>query len=318
MLRRPRMREYFASAVPFEVEVLPIPEAGRPFEWGGAVGTLKADRRLNARDVIAGETIQLEVTWTGMANIEFFDVPDLKRLTAFEGFRILGQDDSHLGMERRVVYELVPLSSEVTQVPSVPLWIFNAETEAYELIETDPVPLRVAEAEVLDLGGAFGEEEQGEKLDLRDLHDWSSEQATSSGVGSKWIFGGLLGSVLGWLLLRGQVRKHGDPDSRVRRKLRRADRKLRKELSGASDARQSAVALYHYLAVQTGEDSEAWVGRDPLVWAKQLESPDLLEAATDLKNVLRALDEAAYHSGSAPDRSSILKAAQSFAKQVAA
>jgi hypothetical protein len=318
MLRRPRMRECFATADPISVEVLPIPEEGRPFEWGGAVGSLKADRRLNARDVIAGETIKLDVTWTGMANTEFFDVPDLKRLSAFEGFRILGQDDSHLGMERRVVYEIVPLTSEVTAVPAVPLWVFNPESEAYELLETEPVPLRVAEGQALDLGDSFGEQEPAEKLDLRDLHDWTSEGTVSQGADSKWIFSGLLVTLIGWLVLRGQVRKHGDPDSRVRRKLRRADRTLRKDLAAAGDARQSSVAVCHFLSVQTGEDSEAWIGRDALRWAEAKDSESLVAAATELKSLLGALDEAAYHSGAAPDRSSILKIAQNFAKQVAA
>ncbi|MDF1836361.1 MAG: BatD family protein [Planctomycetota bacterium] len=316
--RRPRVREYYATADPFEVEVLPIPEEGRPFEWGGAVGSLKAERRLNARDVVAGETIQLEVTWSGMANIEFFDVPDLKRLDAFEGFRILGQDDTHLGMERRVVYEIVPLTSEVTEVPAVPLWIFNPESEAYELLETEPVPLRVAEGQALDLGDAFGEEEQGEKIDLRDLHDWRSEEPVSAGWDSKWIFSNLLFVLIAWWLLRSQVRKHGDPDSRVRRNLRRAEKTLRRELDAAGDARQSSVALCHFLSVQTGEDSEAWIGRDAMKWARAKDSETLVAAASELKEVLGALDGAAYHSGAAPDRSTILKAAQKFAKQVAA
>lgn len=316
--RRGRVREYYATADPFNIEVLPIPEEGRPFEWGGAVGSLKAERRLNARDVMAGETIQLEVTWSGMANIEFFDAPDLKRLDAFEGFRILGQDDSHLGMERRVVYEIVPLTSEVTQVPPVPLWVFNPESEAYEMLETDPVPLRVAEGQALDLGDAFGDVEEGEKIDLRDLHDWSSEGTVSAGWDSKWIAANLLFVLIGWWILRGQVRKHGDPDSRVRRNLRKAERTLRKRLDTASDARQSSVALCHFLSVQTGEDSEAWIGRDAIRWAQAKDSETLVEAATELKTILGALDEAAYHSGAAPDRSSILKAAQKFAKQVAA
>ncbi|MCP5021019.1 MAG: protein BatD [bacterium] len=317
MRSRQRMREYFASAEPFEVEVLPIPEEGRPFEWGGAVGTLKAERRLNARDVVAGETIQLDVTWSGMANIEFFDVPDLKRLSAFEGFRVLGHDDSHLGMERRVVYELVPLTSEVSEVPAVPLWVFNPETEAYELLETKPVPLRVAEGQGLDLGDAFGEEEQGEKIDLRDVHGVDVD-AVDQAISTKGLVGTLFAAILGWLILRIQVRKHGDPDSQARRRLRQAERKLRKDLAAAKDARDSSLALCHYLAIQTGEDSEAWVGRDALGWAQDNGSNSALDAATELKKVLNALDEAAYHFGSAPDRSSIIKAANNFAKQVAA
>ncbi|MCA9000799.1 MAG: BatD family protein [Planctomycetes bacterium] len=318
MLRRPRMREYFASAPPFHVEVLPIPEEGRPFEWGGAVGTLTAERRVDARDVVAGETVKFEVTWSGMANTEFFDVPDLKRLDAFEGFHILGQDDSHLGMERRVVYDIVPLSSDVTEVPSVPLWIFNPEKEAYELIETDPVPLRVAEGQALDLGGAFGEETQGERIDLRDLHAWQTAGDSSSGSSGGWIFAGFFASIFGWVVLRVRVRRNGDPDSLRRRRFRRAERELRRELGASSDARSNSVALCHFLAVQTGEDQEAWIGRDAVRWAEERSVPKLREAAAELGDLLNELDAAAYHSGNAPDRARILKVAQNFARQVAA
>ncbi len=315
--RASRLREYYATLEPFTIEVLPIPEADRPFEWGGAVGTLTAERRVNQRDVAAGETIQLEVTWSGMANTEFFDLPDLKRIEAFENFRVLGVEDTHLGMERRAVYELVPLTSEVTEIPPVPLWVFNTDTESYEEILTAPLPIRVREAEALDLTGAFGENgPEAPKRDLRDLRRVGAvaSAAHERGPASVWLFGGTAFVVVGWWFLRTWVRRSGDPASIRVRARRGALRRLERELAEAQSPTERTQALAAFLGVRSDETAEAWIGRDVIEWAKERSASldsDGLAQAQQLQTVLTELDEAAYAGhGEGPDRAQILSAAR--------
>ena len=315
--RRPKMREYYITVDPFSIEVLPVPEKGRPFEWTGAVGEIAADRRLSDRDVTAGETMQLEVTWTGMANIEFFDAPDLKRLEAFEGFRVLGTEDTNLGMERRLVYELVPLSSEVTEIPPIPLWVFNPNTEAFEEVLTKAVPIRVEDGNELDLSGAFGEAGSGEeKRDLRDLHVAPIGMATPRGISSTWIWGlgGLI--VLGWLVLRSLVRRKGDPASEQAKARRRAMGRLRKELGRAQSPEDHMGALHTYLGTRSSEAPEAWIGRNVLGWAEEQGWPSEAEpGAQRLQDLLRELDEAAFAGGSqSPNSGTIVNTVQDLAK----
>ncbi|HRV81008.1 MAG TPA: BatD family protein [Planctomycetota bacterium] len=315
--RGSRMREYYATLDPFTIDVLPVPEAGRPFEWTGAVGALKAERRANTQDVTAGDTIQLEVTWSVMANTEFFDAPDLKRNPDFSGFRVLGTEESQLGMERRVVYELVPLSSEVHEIPSVPLWTFNPDTEAFELVKTDPVAIRVQDGNALDLSKAFGDGTQKEdRIDLRDV------QAVPLGAGSRGIGGGWIGALAlssfgGWWFLRGAVRRHGDPASAEARARRRAAAQLPKDLAASTSPVASTAAVHRYLAARSGETAEAWIGRDVVEWGRvQGLGEPALDRLRELQRVLDQLDEAAFASGvSAPDRNRILAAASALQKE---
>ena len=301
--RRGRLREYYATMAPFVIEVLPVPEetweGPRPLDWSGAVGELKVDRRLSSQNVRAGEAIQLELTWTGMANTEFFDVPDLKRLHAFSEFRVLGAEDSHLGMERRVVYELVPMTEEITEVPSVPLWVFNPKSELFEKIESDPMPIRVAAANELDLSGVFGEDDSvSEKRDLRDIHPMAvvaSGGPASGGLAGKWI--ALLGALVlgGWLLLRKAVRRHGDPGSARARARRRARQQLSKDLAKAGDAGAKSRAAQRFLGVRSGEPSEAWIGRDVRAWAETRQAGGSKESfVQELHTIMQRLEGALF------------------------
>ncbi|MEZ6020770.1 MAG: hypothetical protein R3F17_11915, partial [Planctomycetota bacterium] len=317
---QPSYREYYATVPAFSIDVLRVPEKGRPLEWGGAVGELTAERKVSSRDVSAGESMQLEVTWTGMANVEFFDTPDLKKLDSFSGFRVLGHEDSNIGMERRVVYDLVPLSDEVTQVPPVPLWIFDPATAAFKKIETEPVPIRVTGGGDLNLDAAFGPEQEnnGGGRDLMDLLPVAGVQAGSQAASGKWYFAGWAGLLLGWLVLRKAVRRHGDPDSVLARARRRALRDLDRALAGSGEPLPMAHAVQRFLAQRSGEPAAAWVGRDPVVWAQQHGASEAgCKAAERLNALLGQLDAAAFaRSAQTPARGELLAAAKDFAREV--
>ena len=116
-----RVRQYYAQSIPVEIEVVPVPEEGRPFEWSSAVGPLEVTRRVDRRDLQEGDTLQLTVSWTGDANLAFFDPPDLARLEAFKGFRVVGTTDESFADERRVRYDLLCADPDTLEVPPVPL-----------------------------------------------------------------------------------------------------------------------------------------------------------------------------------------------------
>ncbi|MEZ5974712.1 MAG: hypothetical protein R3E96_07675 [Planctomycetota bacterium] len=56
--------------------MLRVPEKGAAAR-GGAVGELTAERKVSSRDVSAGERCNSK-SLDGMANVEFFDTPDLE------------------------------------------------------------------------------------------------------------------------------------------------------------------------------------------------------------------------------------------------
>ncbi len=296
-------RQFYATLPAFELEVRPVPEEGRPFEWTGAVGRITAERSLDRRDVDVGNSIKLQVAWSGSGNLEYFEAPDLARTPGFEAFRVLGSDDKRDPDRRRVIYDLVPLRPGDQSLPPVPLWVFDTKEERFVKVETEPVPLRVRSVDgAVDPFANLGtpEAEPAPELDLADIDVIARDATEEPFAPPPAVPIVALAAVLAvWPFARRAVRRYGDPDSAVARRRRGARAVLRRELSAANDASQRAAAVARYLAARTGEPDAAWVGRDPLAWreahqragARDLPSVEDCQA---LAGLLEGLDRARF------------------------
>ncbi len=271
-----RARRTFYQVVPdFEIEVVPVPEAGRPLDWTGAIGDIRVDRDVPRRDIDAGDTISFELSYSGAGNLEFFDPPNLERVPGFERFRVLGVTDEKEPFLRVITYELVPMGADVSEVPSVPLSVFNVETETYGTVATEPVKIRVTASESGDDPFEGMEDPGPEEVEVLAPLDIVSRPVSgaASGAGTGLFSRGpgpwagllcLMGAGVGWVVLRRAVRRHGDPDSAAARRKRGALGALRRELSKASSESSRAAALEGFLAARTGQAPEAWIGRSSL------------------------------------------------------
>ncbi|MCP3919240.1 MAG: protein BatD [bacterium] len=309
------LEEYYALLPSFKIDVRPVPEAGRPFEWSGAVGRIEAARRVDRRDLDEGDPIKLTVSWSGAGNLEFFEPPDLARIDAFSGFRVLGVEDELRADERRVTYDLIPVSSDIEEIPPVPLWTFDTRIEAYRKIETDSVPIRVRR---LERGNELmtDDEEGGSVFDIRDI---KSEPNTSSGlppIGGGTLLGALFSMPFAWLVGRMLLRhRRSDPSAPLERRSRAAPRKLSKGLRRAGTAAAQAECLHAFLAARTREGEQAWLGRDPLEWREAVDADVEEGALRELKDVLGELDRRTYAGDGKPlDASRVRGAASQLVK----
>ena len=262
------VRELFVQSPPLALEVLPLPTEGQPFDYGGAVGTLAARATVDARDVRAGDSVKLTVTWTGAGNLEFFEAPDPSRLEAFAGFRYYGKTEEKAFDRRVATYDLAPLSPEVEEIPPLPLQVFDPELGAYTSVTTEPIPIRVRPLE--GGGGLDAPEERSFGPDVRDLDarplaegaGWDAAVAP----GDAQLLAGLVLVPCAWLGLRTAVRRRrGDPGAPLERRRRRARRRLARELSRASAPSEQLAAFTTFLAARTREPEAAWIGRGTLL-----------------------------------------------------
>ena len=305
--RPDRVRYRYAQSKPHTIEVLPIPEEGRPFEWSGAVGMIEASRRVDRRDLREGDTVSLTVSWTGDANLAFFDPPDLKRLDSFSGFRVVGTTDQSFADERRVRYDLVAADPDLQEIPAVPLWTFNPESERFERIETRPVPIRVAPVEDTIVG--FEEQAKIDAVDIADIHTQVATGRVLRPVGTRWLFSMALGVPLLWWIVRTLVRRRGDPDAPQARRRRTARRCLARELQAARSASEQEAALACFLGRRTGESDTAWLGRDIETWLAEQGQPTTGPAAAWIE-LARDLDQRAWAGDDQPlERERILAVA---------
>lgn len=261
--RRRKVEDYYASAPVAYIEVVELPEEGRPFEFTGAIGSFSALADADRRDVDAGDSIKLTVTWEGQGNLEFFDAPEVSRDPAFTGFRVYGRTEDREPGRRKVVYDLAPLEADLEAIPPVKLAVFDPELGAYTTVATQPIPIRVrplANAVELD-----AEERLVDELDLRDLDTRPlGPVGTASGgaPSDELVLGTLFGVPILWLLVRTAVRRRGDPAAPLERRRRGARRRLARALARARGPQEELEAVYAFLAERTRSPEGAWVGAD--------------------------------------------------------
>ncbi len=301
---RGRGRAYYRPLDPFSIEVVPVPEEGRPIEWTGAVGKFEASREALRRDVDAGEPIDFELTYSGMGNLEFFPAPDLSRMPAFDGFRVLGVDDEKGAYERVIKYDLVPLSASADEIPGVPLTVFDTESETFVELTTEPLEIRVRKVAGADGPDPFGEkveeEEQPPAIVLRDIAARPSDQGGTGGSffergpGAGSALAALFLGLVGWRVLRRVARANGDPASAEARRRRGALRSLERGL-GSSDPKELSVALETFLAARTGTEPAEWIGQGALPEGAGMNPAELpQELQADYAQIRQDLDAAIF------------------------
>lgn len=297
---RGRGRDALYQVVPeFSVEVIPVPEAGRPVEWTGAIGPIEVTRDAQRRDIDMGDSLKLEVRYSGEGNIEFFETPKLERVEGFERFRLLGSSDQNTPFMRTIEYELVPLDGDVTEVPPIPLSVFDPASGEFRTVSTEPMTIRVngGAADGEDPFAGLAEEEPVDRAPV--LRDIAARPATGGpvdagrGPGLGAALGSLLLAVLGTAFVRRAVRRGGDPSGAAARARRGALRSLERELKGARQPGDMNLALERFLAARTGTPAGEWIGRSRLEGA-----PDDLQRSFGA--LRERLDRAAYQGGGTP------------------
>ena len=295
---RTRDEIYFVQAPAFSIEVVALPEAGRPIDFGGAIGALEVRADAGPRDVDAGESIKLTLSVTGEGNLEFFSAPDPSREPAFAGFRFFGKTESKAFDRREVVYDIAPLSGDVSEIPPLRLPVYDPAAERYVVLETEPIPIRVRALEgavgLLDPAGDDYER------DLRDLADAARGARAAGRPGLPAVLAALLAvPVLG--LVAARVRRvRGDPRAPLERRRRRALRALRGQLAASRGARDDLAAVCAFLAARSREGDGAWLGRDVAAWARDAGARLSGETAAELQRLLDELERAAF--GGAAER----------------
>ena len=298
-----------APAVTIRAE--PLPEAGRPAGFTGAVGDyrLRAEVRrdgspLGDRAAAAGEALVLRVELEGNGNlraagtpvlpeepetrraVRFFD-PDASSETG------LREEGSGLAFGGRQIWEfpMVPEAGGVRNIAAVTLDVFNPRTGAYEELASDPLQIRVEGAAAAAPGteGPVGVERFGE--DIRYLKPVGP--ATGSPAGP-WRPGALFGLSLALPVLwnlgllavrrRRAWREANPAEFRRLRAARDAQRALSRVAGdGPEAAARVGDALTEYAAARLGGSRH---GFTPESVARRLEDAG---AAADAARRFRAL-----------------------------
>ncbi len=137
------VKTYYVYAPAVVVEVVPLPDQGKPSPFYGAVGRFTIDARVDKDRVKVGSSVKLIVAIRGEGNTEFLQVPELGK--DLVGFHLLGSKEKRERGLVEVTYDLTPLTPEVKRTPAVSWNYFDTTpgVERYVTVATTPLPVNV-------------------------------------------------------------------------------------------------------------------------------------------------------------------------------
>lgn len=147
----PAITSAILTSDPVVLEVLPLPEAGRPESFRGHVGTLGVTSWVDRTTLALGDTLTLEVEVDVGGYLRGLPDPQIDFPDAFEAsapeirdaFR--GNSDGLSGM-RTYIYRLIGVVPGTYEMPAVEMSWFDPETEAYGVSRGQPFTITVVPA----------------------------------------------------------------------------------------------------------------------------------------------------------------------------
>lgn len=144
---RAEIRQTELHPPPLEVSVRPLPEAGRPAAFAGAVGSFSFSASVRPAAAAVGEPVTLAMEVRGSGNVGSLGAPRVSAGERFSSYepKLLRREISEDGAGGRLVFEqaLVPRSTAATEIPAVTFAYFDPAREAYRELVRGPFPLAV-------------------------------------------------------------------------------------------------------------------------------------------------------------------------------
>ncbi len=140
------------------IEVLPLPEAGRPASFTGAVGTFQLDVSARPTTVAVGDPITLTIALVdqtkGGSNMDTLQPPALAATAALtKDFRVPSDALSGTvnGSVKRFTVTVRPQRAGIPEVPPIEFSYFDPAQKRYVTVKSRPIPLTVTPAAQMDL-----------------------------------------------------------------------------------------------------------------------------------------------------------------------
>ncbi|TCK68024.1 oxygen tolerance protein BatD [Winogradskyella wandonensis] len=240
------------------INVLPLPEEGKPADFNGAVGLFELDVTTNKVSLDAGESLEAKVQVSGKGNLKLFELPKLTLPSSLEVYEPEHQENIRTnlgGMQGRSqdTYTIVPQYKGKYPIPAVSFSYFNPEAKAYRTLTSKEIII-----DVVNGPSSVGSEANTSSSTVKQAVTTNSNTFAFIKTKSNWIAKNKLPffkSTLFWSLLlvpfvfipiailvrRGQEKRNADVIGNKRRK---ADRLAKKYLSTAKKALGQKEAFY--------------------------------------------------------------------------
>lgn len=130
-----------ASSKPVVIEVLPLPEEGKPENFNGAVGVFNSKVEVSKTELKANEALNLKFTFSGKGNLRFLEPPKLNLPESFETY-----DPKITESANAKVFDflIIPRREGTYELNDLDFSYFNLETKKYVNLKGPSFKIEVA------------------------------------------------------------------------------------------------------------------------------------------------------------------------------
>lgn len=293
------------------LEVISLPEAGRPAGFKGHIGAYSLETRATPLEVNVGDPITLSVRVRGAA------APDRVEFPPFGGQQALARDfkipreepaAAVEGRDKVFTQSIRALRADVREIPPLELQYFDPVSGEYRVAKSAPIPITVRETKIVEIadvlpdGGGAKPEDRGGGIayNYEDESVLQNRDADPAALIFTPAYALLLaGPPLAWCVLFAvvTVRRRLDADpARVR--ARRAHAVFRRDMNaggGAPACAEIMDAVRRYLGARLGIEGGALTYADvePLLSRHGIPAATLVE----LKRLFEQCAAASYSGG---------------------
>ena len=142
--------EILAESEPAEIVIESLPQEGQPASFNGAIGEFQVTATADVTDLAEGDPITLRIQIEGKGNFSQMGPPDFPAGDQFKTYppRVLDEqlDTQGYSGNKQFEYVVIPLSSDITEVPQIPFSYFNPRTASYSEMNTSKIPVSIKAA----------------------------------------------------------------------------------------------------------------------------------------------------------------------------
>ncbi|MGB8656347.1 MAG: BatD family protein [Candidatus Zixiibacteriota bacterium] len=133
---------------PIEIEVLPLPEMGRPANFSETVGDYALDVKIDKTEVEVGQPVTLKARISGSGNVKSVGKPTIPELPDFRTYSSGSSEnvskDNYLVQGVKTYEEvLIPKKTGNYTISPIELSFFNPKTKTYQTLRSQPIVLTV-------------------------------------------------------------------------------------------------------------------------------------------------------------------------------
>jgi tetratricopeptide (TPR) repeat protein len=139
---------YQARAADVTLEVRPLPEAGRPADFSGAVGQFEFLLDVRPTELNAGDPITVRMEIRGQGNLEGMNAPSVAAGDRFRRYDAVAVKQEQATGRRVFEQVIIPREAGIGELPPVHFTFFDPSSESYRTITRGPVSLTVHASQV--------------------------------------------------------------------------------------------------------------------------------------------------------------------------